>query len=393
MVKVILVKMSFTLLPAVGSDFVGRDELVDEMLRTLRSKKVRMGFALYGPRRIGKTSVLRELQRRLKGDDFCVPVYFSLWDVVDLKVESFSRLFAAEVLEAYGPKLSFSFKAKEFLSASLSSLKILLSQSKLSVKLKDSIEILLSRGEVEEDYNALVERAFALPEALSVHTGTRCVLLLDEFPDVMLLKNGAVVGEGIVRKIRTLYEEQKNTVLCVSGSVRSTMNAVAFAPTAAFYRQLIAKEIAPLEREQVLKLLERNWGEKNAAAANTIFELTGGFPFYVQWLGGALEAKASALDERGIRSAYEKLLSEQGDLLFKNWLDSFSPKERSVIIAVAVHGSTSPSQTSLLLHESVYTTANYLASLEEKGFLNKASRGNYAFEDNVFKGWLKKKFS
>ena len=70
--------MPFTLQPAVKNDFINREEILKEMLSTLQDENVRMGYALVGPRRIGKTSILKEVIRRLeqKRKSKIVPVYF-----------------------------------------------------------------------------------------------------------------------------------------------------------------------------------------------------------------------------------------------------------------------------------------------------------------------------
>ena len=75
--------MAFTLQPAVKDDFVDREDILADMLSTLEDESTRMGFALVGPRRIGKTSILKEVVRRLEGEKDIVPVYFSIWDLVE----------------------------------------------------------------------------------------------------------------------------------------------------------------------------------------------------------------------------------------------------------------------------------------------------------------------
>lgn len=51
--------MRFTLQPATREDFIDREDILEEMLHTLTDKKVRMGYAFVGHRRIGKTSILK----------------------------------------------------------------------------------------------------------------------------------------------------------------------------------------------------------------------------------------------------------------------------------------------------------------------------------------------
>jgi len=49
--------MAFTLQPAIKDDVVNREDILMEMVSSLQDEGVRMGFALIGPRRIGKTSI------------------------------------------------------------------------------------------------------------------------------------------------------------------------------------------------------------------------------------------------------------------------------------------------------------------------------------------------
>lgn len=68
----------FTLRPVCGEDFLDREELIQEMVETLASPTERVGFALVGRRRMGKTSVFLEVVRRLQRDPRVVSVYSSL---------------------------------------------------------------------------------------------------------------------------------------------------------------------------------------------------------------------------------------------------------------------------------------------------------------------------
>ena len=43
--------MAFTLQPAVKDDFIDREDILADMLTTLKDESTRMGFALVGPRR------------------------------------------------------------------------------------------------------------------------------------------------------------------------------------------------------------------------------------------------------------------------------------------------------------------------------------------------------
>ena len=65
---------------ALGGErgFFGREDVLREVERTLR-RPADNAIVLYGQRRIGKTSILLQLQRRLPAPPF-VPIYFDLMD-------------------------------------------------------------------------------------------------------------------------------------------------------------------------------------------------------------------------------------------------------------------------------------------------------------------------
>ena len=69
--------MAFTLQPAVKDDFIDREDILADMLTTLEDESTRIGFALVGPRRIGKTSILKEVVRRLEGEKGHLSIYGS----------------------------------------------------------------------------------------------------------------------------------------------------------------------------------------------------------------------------------------------------------------------------------------------------------------------------
>ena len=72
--------LTFVLTPATGSGFIGRKELVSELVTELSSKN-KIGFSLSGIRRIGKTSLLGEVERQLTSKHSIPVIYLSVWRV------------------------------------------------------------------------------------------------------------------------------------------------------------------------------------------------------------------------------------------------------------------------------------------------------------------------
>lgn len=385
------IRMSFKLLPVEGKDFVDRKELLDEMINDLKNPKNNIGYALYGKRRVGKTSILKEVKRRLDGDGSIVTIYFSLWDLIEDKLPAFIKQFSTDIIDGFKPHLGLSHKAKNLLKAPLSIIKETVRNLNVSIKLKEDIEILLTFEESAENIDSLVESAFNLPEKLAAETGKKCVLLIDEFPSIMDLKNGERLGEGIIRKIRTIHEGQENLALCISGSIRKTMSIAALSPASAFYRQLVAREVGPLEKKHVRELVLRNIGTKiTGDAIEEIFHFSAGIPFYIQFIGRVLE-KYQKIDREVVKAVINEFLEQEGNIIFKEEFESLGPKEKKVLVAIAA-GHHSLSDIARANNDKLNNAGRFLLYLDEKGYVDRPKKGFYIISDPVFERWLKKRF-
>lgn len=139
--------MSFTLKPAIKTNFIDRENLLDEMITTLINRKIDMGFALIGPRRVGKTSILREITHRLANREDVVVVYFCLWDLVENNLREFSRQLIKTLLVGFRDKISVKYKLKRLLQIPVEKIYEFLKTAGISIKILDEIEIELKHKE------------------------------------------------------------------------------------------------------------------------------------------------------------------------------------------------------------------------------------------------------
>jgi len=172
------------------------------------------------------------------------------------------------------------------------------------------------------------------------------------------------------------------------------MEVVAFSEVSPFYRQFIVKEIKELPLEDVEELITRNLGrEVSSAVIERIYGLSGGVPFYVQLLGKRIEsAKAEVKCKNDVDKIMQDILSEEGDILFKEEFSKVSPKERGIIFKMAVDDVHTPSSIAKALGDSPSNVSKFLSYLDEKGVVSKVDRGVYILEDPIFKMWIKKKY-
>ncbi|HII01707.1 TPA: hypothetical protein HA351_08695 [Methanosarcinaceae archaeon] len=377
--------MAFTLKPAKGEEFVNRDELLTEMLSGLTDPDSTEGYALYGKRRIGKTSILKEVQRRLEPEKGCIAVYFSVWDLIDNSVEEFCRNLSLEIIDAYRPGLGMKYRARELLQMPLSLLGKVLGETELRV-IYSEFEFLISRKKATEA-GVLLEHCLGLAEKLAKSTGTKCVLLIDEFPSVIDLKvENQKIGEGILKKIRTIFEDWEKTTLCISGSVRSTMELTVLSASSPFYRQLVVKEVNPLKLEHVRALLRQNL-KIPEESVEEIYSFSAGIPFYVNFIGKMLERKGER-DPESVRAIEQEFLSEEGNLLFREEFNSLSPKEKAIVIEIS-RDRHSPGEIAASIGDKVSNINTFLNYLINKGHISRKKKGFYALEDPVFERWTR----
>ncbi|MCK4417448.1 MAG: hypothetical protein KAV99_04715, partial [Candidatus Latescibacteria bacterium] len=244
------------------------------------------------------------------------------------------------------------------------------------------------------DASSLMENVFSLIENLSQDFRVRSVLMIDEFPSLIELKNGKRIGEAIIRKLRTINEGLQNTVLCISGSIRKTMEIALLSPTSPFYRQFIVRKVGPLDKSSVGGLLKKNLTRPiSPDAIDEVYSLTYGIPFYVQFIGRELERSPQpSINRTSVIQAFAEMLQEEGDVIFAQEFYSLNDKQRAILRTMAMGDLDKLSEIAHQLNETPNVVGKYLEHLVYKGVIQKQTKGRYDITDPVFNSWLKVKF-
>jgi len=385
----------FTLTEASGDSFIDREDLLSEMLKTLSEPKLRMGYALYGIRRIGKSSILKELESRLKKKKGIVPIYFNVWNLDLSTVPEFVENFTAEALEAYENLIGIK-KDRKLSDYPKETIKFILKNVKLKAKILEEVEVLLTYNDEPDPQPKSITRAFEAIDQIAAETKTRAVVLLDEFPNITgLTYEGKKIGPQIIKSIRVTYGQKlENTVLCIAGSTKSTMNETVIDKTSPFYRQLIVREVKPLEKRFVRKIITAgvDWGLTDEAV-DRIYKFTKGIPFYVQFIGRQLYMHdRKKTDEEKIREIIDEFLQEEGNIIFLKEFKDLSRKEREVIVILAMGEERKLSAVSKKLMDPLANVHTIARNLADKGVLEKTGKGEYEFTDTIFKKWIKRRY-
>ena len=383
--------MPFYLTPVTGSLLVGRRAEIGRLLADLGKKDGRAGFSLTGVRRIGKTSILKEAKRRLEKKGIVV-IYVSVWDALPDTLDAFVARLFDQTMDAFKGSFSLDLKIRNLIRMSRDGVAGILRHVGLSVHAGDEILYTVSylRGD-ESDAASAISNVFSMIDKLAVRAKKRCVLIIDEFPSLAELKIGKkAIGRSIIRKIRTVNEDYENTSMVISGSFAHTMQEVALSSSAPFYKQLTNLEIRPLDREAMREFVRIYVRKKiDEEGLDALEERSGGIPYNLQMLGRELGCmEGEAVDAASVSRAVALVLQREGAVHFQEYLGMMQSTETGVVKAMAVSGSTSPSDIAAAGNMSLNGVTALLQSLLAKGILQRTGRGRYRFADDMFRAWL-----
>lgn len=388
--------MSFYLTPVTGELLINREKELDQILSELVKKNSRIGFSLTGVRRIGKTSILKEVKKRLEKEGIVV-IYVSVWSTAPDTLETFIANLFDNTMEAFKDKFPLKMKISNLIKMGRDGINDLLKHLNISVDFGNEIAYTVSyvKGE-ESDISKATSNIFNLIDRLAEKTKTKCVLIIDEFPSLVELKIGKkMIGSSIIKTIRTINEDYKKTALVISGSFMHTMQEVALLSSAPFYKQLVNLEIDSLEEKAIQDFVKKYLKKKiSKNGLDTLMEKSSGIPYNLQMLGRELnKLKEDIIDTSSVSKAIDEILQREGDIHFKDYLNMMQSTEIKVVKTMAVSDVIGPKEIADAGNMKLNEVTALLQTLLDKGIVRKKERGQYQFTDNMFKTWLNHAYS
>jgi AAA+ ATPase superfamily predicted ATPase len=383
-------EMAFTLRPVWGEKLVGRENDVVEIVNSITKNKT--GVALYGVRRVGKTSLFYEVENRLKKEPHVKVLYLSLWGLLPSTLENFLLELLIKVLSTHLPEVSIKFR--EIMKLDLPSIKKNFEHVKISETLKDKVVYLLDVWKNKEiDTYKIAQDIFKLPQKLAEENNCVTVILLDEFPTVLKYEG----GKSIVEFLRTLNEKQDRVVYSIAGSERSTMEQVALDANSPFYKQFISKEVMPLDKESISKFIKDNlaWLKIKDDAIDVIYRYSSGLPYHINLIGITIEnsrfelKEGSVLDGKTVEKFILRFLKREGSLYYTEEFESLGEQEKHILGTMALYGASNPKDMERVTNKAASYISAYLYRLKKKKIVMQDLHGAYRIRDPMFEQWLK----
>jgi AAA+ ATPase superfamily predicted ATPase len=373
-------------------ELVDRNEEVAAVMQTIREGQK---LFLVGPRRFGKTSILKTAEDQLHAMGAVVLRFDAeSYPSLDLLVAS---LIAGAAKQLKGRVERVGEQIRAFFSRLRPELSFNVTQATWSVKL--GIDVMAS----PEQHMALLLEAVSGLENLALEQPKRRAvgLVIDEFQRVIEL-----AGAQAEAQIRSAIQRHRRLGYVFAGSKTRMLTAMTMDAARPFYRLGSVRFIGPVpakDFQQFLteKFVESGFEIENPLATQAILQCSEEVPYNVQLLAhtcwNELRDRANkrpAILNKGLVEESLQLLVRQYDPFYTQiWSDLTSIQQKTLIAVIKEQGVNLQSlRVAQLVGKGTSTVQRALGALSEKNILREEEHEGgmrMRFEDPFFAQWIR----
>lgn len=297
-----------TSVPATDAMFFDREAELAR-LDTLRARvqaRAPEWLAIIGPRKVGKTSLLLEWERRLADPGFaCIVI-----DVMEEAPPSRTliRTCALRVVDrVLGDEAGVSLAE---LASRPPAYRAALQRSHRFERLPPALRAeILELPERPLDGPGIAA-CLDLPERIARALELRLVIAIDEFQELASLDGGRPRLDPFAT-MRSVWQRHRHVAYVISGSARSMLTELVTSQRSPFFQHFSLMELAPFRRDDAIAFLVEAAPPDRAIGrelAGRVVDAIGGHPFYLQLVGETLTAMPPPIDDSAFKEALGQLL-------------------------------------------------------------------------------------
>ena len=374
------------------TELVDRETEIAEVVDTIRE-----GGKLFiiGPRRYGKTSILKAAEDRLQSQGAVLLRY-------DAESYASLDLLAAAIIAGAARQLKGSVERigeqiRKFFSGLRPELSFSVTEREWTarVSLNSAVTPTAAIGLLIEALNGLEKLAKAQPKTRAVG------LVIDEFQKI-----AEAGGQEAEAQIRAAIQRHKRAGYVFAGSKTHLLTAMTMDPARSFYRLGHLRFVGAVPRAEFAdflraKLAESKFAVDDASVIGLVLDLAEEVPYNVQMLAHAcweeLRSKTSAaervLNESLVRESLERLVRQYDPFYTQLW-SGLTAIQQKTLCAVIAHGGTTLQSMKVVrvLGRGPSTVRRSLGALIDRGFLREEERrgaSRMRFEDPFFTHWIR----
>lgn len=359
--------------------FTNRENDLEKLKKNLISG---INTIIISPRRWGKSSLVAKTIQEINKEN---PNYKTV--KIDLfsanSEQEFLEIFAREVIKAGSEKW------EEWVNDARQIFKNIV--PKISIGIQPDSDFSLTFDWEETQKHAL--EILNLAELLAEKKGVKFVICIDEFQNLAQYPH----YEALEKKMRSVWQQQKNVVYCLYGSKRHMMTDIFNKPSKPFYRFGDLFLLQKIKQEKWIKFIIENFQktkkEISENQAKDIAELMKNHSWYVQQFSYYIWSETDQIvSDEIFQNALERLI-QSNTPLFQQIVEELSITQINLIKAI-VKGEKQLSAKATLDKYQLGTSANVIRNkkiLLQKDLIHKEN-GLYELLDPVFELWVKKTY-
>ena len=353
----------------IGNTFVDRENELKILINALLSGE---NMLLYSPRRLGKSSLLKEAILRIGNKR--IAIYVDLWEC--LTEAEIAEKLATSIINATFTKIEKAAVVLKELITSARPFLILEKDGSIGLKLEF----------VEKDKT--LKEVLSLIEKIAEKRKKKIIVVIDECQVITEFK-----GHRIEKIFRTVIQRQSNVAYVFSGSKQHVLKAMVNQKTRPFYRQLRSLTIGPIPIEEFSPFIKKGFlkvGKIDDDTIQEIYRFVCGNPQRTQQICHFLFSKACERIKIAPKQI-EKVVVElclSLDKEFEDEVDGIkNRRQRKILKALAIDPTEKPLSADFIQKYSLGPSSSVqtaLKALIEKGVLDE----QYRFVDPLFKNWF-----
>jgi hypothetical protein len=337
---------------------------------------------IISPRRWGKSSlvekVLADISSKEKGVKTVMIDMFTVYDE-----ESFLEIFSAEIIKASSTKFN------EWVDTAKVVFKKLIPQINLGSDPYTNFSLSFNLDELRKHKEEILD----LPEKIAQQKNIKIIIALDEFQNLASFDSYDILE----KKMRAVWQRQKNVTYCLFGSKRHMMTRIFNNASKPFYRFGDIMILKKIERSEWVKFIQRGFKRTGKQIgreyARLIATLMNDHSWYVQQFSHYVWQKTeTTVDTAILKEALQELINANMPL-FQKEVESLSVTQLALLQAVAA-GENQLTSTYVMQKYKLGTPRN--VSKNKTILINNDiidfDGKDYEFLDPVFELWFRKMF-
>lgn len=358
--------------PVTGKDFADREDECKEISHDLYSGQ---NVILYSPRRLGKTSLIMEIEQKLKKMPEICTCYINLFGILSQE-ELAERVVNGIMLSAYPVRTALEKAVDTFLKFIPVKIAVMRGETRL--------ELIFARRVSQPQ----LEEAFDLPQKVSMAKKKQVVVFFDEFQEI-----NNINGAKMEKLMRSKFELQKNVSYLFAGSKVSILREMFEDERRAFYKFGKITTIGNIPASDFFKFIKSKFSQTGKKISDEccarILSLTMAHPYITQQLCHELWYLTEKNAEKElVPKAVNNIITKQKDTFETLWDSIRAKSQKNLLIGLAKEPDANVYSREFIDKYNLASAAHVQKALRQLKKKRIIENGKLA--DLFFQEWIKK---